>query len=81
MIRRSDNQLNNNIESDGRRNGIININAHLKSEDGLDRQQQLETIWFILFFVRTYNISKLFGLFTLVESFIKKKFNFAQRFP
>ncbi|VDK88120.1 unnamed protein product, partial [Onchocerca ochengi] len=44
VIRRSDNQLNINIESDGRRNGIININAHLKSEDGLDRQQQLETI-------------------------------------
>nr|CDP98654.1 BMA-TAG-333, isoform f [Brugia malayi] len=45
VIRRFDNHhLNNNAESDGRRNGIININAYLKSEDNLDKQQQLETI-------------------------------------
>uniref|UniRef100_A0A0R3RHJ7 VPS9 domain-containing protein n=1 Tax=Elaeophora elaphi TaxID=1147741 RepID=A0A0R3RHJ7_9BILA len=45
VIRRFDNNhLNNNAESDGRRNGIININAHLKSEDILDKQQQLEII-------------------------------------
>ncbi|CAG9535668.1 unnamed protein product [Cercopithifilaria johnstoni] len=45
VIRRFDNHhLNNNAGSDGRRNGIININAHLKNEDNLDKQQQLEKI-------------------------------------
>lgn len=51
VIRRFDNHhLNNNAESDGRRNGIININAYLKSEDNLDKQQQLETIWLVTSF-------------------------------
>lgn len=51
VIRRFDNHhLNNNAESDGRRNGVININAHLKSEDSLDKQQQLETFWLVPFF-------------------------------
>ncbi|EJD76625.1 CBR-TAG-333 protein [Loa loa] len=45
VIRRFDSHhLNNNAESDGRRNGIININAHLKNEDSLEKQQQFETI-------------------------------------
>ncbi|MCP9264629.1 Protein sprint [Dirofilaria immitis] len=44
VIRRFDNHhLNNNAESDGRRNGIISISAHLKNEDSLDKQQQVES--------------------------------------
>lgn len=49
VIRRCDNQrLNVSAESDGRRNGIINIHAHLKSDDSLRRQQQLEASRFLI---------------------------------
>ncbi|VDM92401.1 unnamed protein product, partial [Litomosoides sigmodontis] len=45
VIRRFDDyHLSNNAEADGRRNGIVNINVHLKSEDSFGKQQQLETI-------------------------------------